>query len=56
MRLGKEEARGFIEEPVEASATQHAPDDTEPHGAEDPTVTRQHASRNTPEDQTAPTG
>jgi hypothetical protein len=56
MRLGKEEARGFIEEPVEVSDTRHAPDESEPHRAEDPTATLQHAPRNTPEDQTAPTG
>jgi hypothetical protein len=55
MRLGKEEAQGFIEEPVEVSSGQHAPDEAEPHRAQDAVEALQHAPRNAPEDQTAPT-
>lgn len=53
MRLGKEEARGFIEEPVEFSATQNDPDKTEPERQAEPTVSLGHAPEDAPEEQTA---
>jgi hypothetical protein len=55
MRLGKEEARGFIEESAELSAAPHDPVETDPHREGDRTSASQHRSRNAPEDQSAPT-
>lgn len=53
MRLGKEEARGFIEEPVEVSTTRHDPVETEPHQVEEHAALLQQAPREDPEDQAA---
>jgi hypothetical protein len=50
MRLGKEEARGFIDEPVEISTTQNEPERTEPHQEEQPTAARRHAPADAPEE------
>ena len=55
MRLGKEEARGFIEEPVEISATQNEPEMTEPHREEEPTAVLRHAPGDAPEEHAAST-
>jgi hypothetical protein len=53
MRLGKEEAKGFIDEPVEISATQSEPEKTEPHLEEEPTVAVGRAPGDAPKDQAA---
>ncbi len=53
MRLGKVEAKGFIEEPVELSTASHDPIET--RREEEPPVAQPHAPRTTPEDQPTPT-
>jgi hypothetical protein len=55
MRLGKEEAKGFIDEPVEISATQNEPEKTEPHRDDEPTVALRHAPGDAPKEQAAST-
>jgi hypothetical protein len=55
MRLGKEETKGFIKEPVDVSDARHDPLETDPReGERTPGVQR--SSRNAPEDQRASTG
>ena len=53
MRLGKEETKGFIEEPVEVSATQPDPVETDPRREGVPTAAGPQAPQDAPEDQTA---
>ncbi|HWC37127.1 MAG TPA: hypothetical protein VG476_01300 [Acidimicrobiales bacterium] len=55
MRLGKEEARGFIDEPVEISATTNEPEKTEPSREAEPTVARRHGPGDAPKEQAAST-
>jgi hypothetical protein len=55
MRLGKEEARGFIDEPVEISATQNEPEKTEPHREEETTLGLRHAPGDAAKEQAAST-
>ena len=53
MRLGKVEAKGFIEEPAELSTASHDP--TETRREEERPVARDHAPRTAAEDQPTPT-
>jgi hypothetical protein len=54
MRLGKEEAKGFIEEPAELSAAPGDPVEADPR-EEERTAALQRSPSNATEDQPAPT-
>jgi hypothetical protein len=54
MRLGKEEAKGFIEEPAELSAAPHDAAETDPREGERATALKR-SLRNAPADHPAPT-
>jgi hypothetical protein len=53
MRLGKVEAKGFIEEPAELSNASHDPIETRQE--EEQPVAQRHTPRTAPEDQPTPT-